>query len=119
MNVKRFARIAGLMLLGLLVGGHAQGQSFGVPVPPLGAGPWVFDTAEQHKIRVSVVTRDLVQPWAIAFLPDGGMLVTERPGRLRVVRDGVLDPQAISGVPEVRTDGNGGLMDVDLHPIFS
>ena len=119
MNVKRFARIAGLMLLGLLVGGHAQGQSFGVPVPPLGAGPWVFDTAEQHKIRVSVVTRDLVQPWAIAFLPDGGMLVTERPGRLRVVRDGVLDPQAISGVPEVRTDGNGGLMDVALHPNFS
>ncbi len=119
MNVKRFARIAGLMLLGLLVGGHAQGQSFGVPVPPLGAGPWVFDTAEQHKIRVSVVTRDLVQPWAIAFLPDGGMLVTERPGRLRVVRDGALDPQAISGVPEVRTDGNGGLMDVALHPNFS
>jgi len=119
MNVTRFARIAGLMLLGLLVGGHAQGQSFGVPVPPLGAGPWVFDTAEQHKIRVSVVTRDLVQPWAIAFLPDGGMLVTERPGRLRVVRDGVLDPQAISGVPEVRTDGNGGLMDVALHPNFS
>jgi glucose/arabinose dehydrogenase len=116
MNVKHCARIAGLLLL---VVGHADGQSFGVPVPPLGAGPWVFDTAEQHKIRVSVVTRGLSQPWAIAFLPDGGMLVTERPGRLRVVRDGVLDPHAISGVPEVRTDGNGGLMDVALHPNFS
>ena len=99
---------------------HAQQQPpVGVPVPPLGAGPWVFDTAEQHKVRVSVVTRGLSQPWAIAFLPDGGMLVTERPGRLRVVRDGVLDPHAISGVPEVRTDGNGGLMDVALHPNFS
>ena len=119
MNVERFTRIAGLLLLGLLVGGHAHGQSIGVPVPPLGAGPWVFDTAEQHKIRVSVVARDLSQPWAIAFLPDGGMLVTERDGRLRVVRDGVLDPDAISGVPEVRTDGNGGLMDVALHPDFS
>jgi len=119
MNVKHFAPIAGLLLLGLLVVGPAHGQSVGVPVPPLGAGPWVFDTAEQHKIRVSVVTRDLSQPWAIAFLPGGDMLVTERPGRLRVVRDGVLDPHAISGVPEVRTDGNGGLMDVALHPDFS
>ena len=47
------------------------------------------------------------------------MLVTERPGRLRIVRRGVLDPQAISGVPQVRTDGNGGLMDVALHPRFA
>jgi glucose/arabinose dehydrogenase len=119
MNIKHFARINGLLLLGLLMVGNTYGQSIGVSVPPLGAGPWIFDTAEQHKIRVSVVTNDLVQPWAIAFLPDGGMLVTERPGRLRVVRDNVLDPQAISGVPEVRTDGNGGLMDVALHPDFS
>jgi glucose/arabinose dehydrogenase len=88
-------------------------------VPPLGAGPWVFDTAEQHKIRVSVVTKGLEHPWALAFLPDGDMLVTERPGRLRIVREGVLDPRAISGVPEVRTEGNGGLMDVALHPRFA
>ena len=120
MKVKRSARIAGLLLFGLLAVGHAHGQSTsGVPVPPLGEGPWVFDTAEQHKIRVSVVTRGLSHPWAIAFLPEGGMLITERPGRLRVVRDDVLDPHAISGVPQVRTDGNGGLMDVALHPQFS
>ena len=79
----------------------------------------MFDTAEQHKIRVSVVTNGLSHPWAMAFLPDGGMLVTERPGRLRFVRDGVLDPHAVSGVPQVRTDGNGGLMDVALHPQFA
>ena len=120
MKVKRSARIAGLLLFGLLAVGHAHGQStIGVPVPPLGEGPWVFDTAEQHRIRVSVVTRGLSHPWAIAFLPEGGMLITERPGRLRVVRDDVLDPHAISGVPQVRTDGNGGLMDVALHPQFS
>ena len=120
MKVKRSTRIAGLLLFGLLAVGHAHGQStIGVPVPPLGEGPWVFDTAEQHKIRVSVVTRGLSHPWAIAFLPEGGMLITERPGRLRVVRDDVLDPHAISGVPQVRTDGNGGLMDVALHPQFS
>jgi glucose/arabinose dehydrogenase len=120
LKINRSARILGLSLLGLLTVGHAQGQTpIGVPVPPLGAGPWVFDTAEQHKIRVSVVTRGLSHPWAIAFLPEGGMLITERPGRLRVVRNGVLDPEDISGVPQVRTDGNGGLMDVALHPGFA
>jgi glucose/arabinose dehydrogenase len=89
-----------------------------VPVPPLGEGPWVFDTAEQHKVRVSVVTKGLSRPWAIAFLPGGGMLITERVGRLRVLRDGALDPRPISGLPAIRTDGNGGLMDVALHPEF-
>jgi glucose/arabinose dehydrogenase len=108
------------LLLGTFAAGHAQQQpAIGVPVPPLGAGPWVFDTAEQHKIRVSVVTKGLAHPWAIAFLPDGSMLITERPGRLRIVRNGMLEPQSISGVPQVRTDGNGGLMDVALHPRFA
>jgi glucose/arabinose dehydrogenase len=108
-----------VFLLGILTLGYAQGQpTIGVPVAPLGTGPWVFDTAEQHKIRVSVVADGLSHPWAMAFLPDGGMLVTERPGRLRIVRDGVLDPRAVAGLPQVRTDGNGGLMDVALHPQF-
>ena len=99
--------------------GHAEQQpEIGVPVPPLGDGPWVFDTAEQHKIRVSVVAKGLSHPWAITFLPNDDMLVTERAGRLRLVRDGMLDPQEISGVPTVRTDGNGGLMDVAVHPQF-
>ena len=91
----------------------------GVPVPPLGDGPWVFDTAEQHKVRVSVVAGGLSHPWSIAFMPGGGMLITERDGRLRVIRDGELDPRPVSGVPDVRTDGNGGLMDVALHPDFA
>ena len=111
--------ITKLLLLGLFVTGFAHGQPIGIPVPPLGAGPWTFDTAEQHKIQVSVVASGLSHPWAIAFMPDGDLLVTERPGRLRVIRDGVLDPQAISGVPEVRSEGNGGLQDVALHPDFA
>ena len=120
MSVRHSVRWAAALLLGIVVLSHARQQpSIGVPVPPLGAGPWVFDTAEQHKIRVSVVTKGLSHPWAIAFLPGGDMLITERDGRLRVVRGGVLDPQAISGVPQVRTDGNGGLMDVALHPRFA
>lgn len=90
-----------------------------MPVAPLGPGPFVLDTAEQHKIRVTVVTKGLVHPWSLVFLPDGSMLVTERPGRIRVVRNGVLDPKPLSGVPEARTKGNGGLMDIALHPKFA
>ena len=111
---------AASVLLCLAALGYAQEEApVGVPVPPLGDGPWVIDTAEQHKTRVSVVARGLENPWAIAFLPDGAMLVTERSGRLRIVRRGALDPQPISGVPQVRTDGNGGLMDVAVHPDFA
>ena len=120
MRVRQSVRWAVQLLLGIVALSYAQQQPpIGVPVAPLGAGPWVFDTAEEHKIRVSVVTKGLSHPWAIAFLPGGEMLITERGGRLRVVRDGVLDPKPISGVPQVRTDGNGGLMDVALHPRFT
>src|SRR5262245_3273248 len=79
------------LLLPAVVMAQRQEPPIGVPVASLGAGPFVFDTAEQHRIRVTV-TKGLVHPWALAFLPDGSMLVTERPGRLRVVRNGVLDP---------------------------
>jgi glucose/arabinose dehydrogenase len=119
MTFSSFVRCTVFILLGFVIVGHAQQPEIGVPVPPLGAGPFVIDTAEQHKIRVTVVTRGLSHPWAIAFLPDGNMLVTERPGRLRLIRNGVLDPTPITGVPRVRTDGNGGLMDVALHPQFA
>lgn len=118
MRIRHSVRWAAALLLIMATLSHAQEPPIGVPVPPLGEGPWVIDTAEQHRIRVSVVTKGLSHPWAIAFLPNDDMLITERGGRLRVVRGGVLDPQAISGVPEVRTDGNGGLMDVALHPQF-
>ena len=75
------------IFVSMAVAGHAQQPQIGVPVPPLGAGPFVFDTAEQHKIRVSVVSRGLSHPWSIAFLPDGAMLIPERPGQLRIVRN--------------------------------
>lgn len=85
----------------------------------LPAGPMIFDTAEHHKLRVVVVTKDLVHPWSLAFLPDGGVLVTERPGRLRVIRSGTLDPRPISGVPAVHAVGLLGLLDLALHPRFA
>jgi glucose/arabinose dehydrogenase len=96
-----------------------QGPLVGLRVPPLGSGPFEFETAEVPRIRISVVTRGLSHPWSLAFLPDGRLLIPERPGRLRVIRNGVLDPTPIAGVPTVRTDGNGGLMDVALHPQFA
>ena len=119
MTVSPFVRRIAFVLLGVFTVAHAQQPPIGLPVPPLGAGPFVFDTAEAHRIRVSVVTKGLSHPWSLAFLPDGSLLVTERPGRLRVIRNGVLDPAPIAGVPRVRTDGNGGLMDVALHPRFA
>ena len=119
MTTGPFTRLIVGIFVSVAVAGHAQQPQIGVPVPPLGAGPFVFDTAEQHKIRVSVVARGLSHPWSIAFLPDGAMLIPERSGQLRIVRNGVLDPKPIAGVPRVRTDGNGGLMDVAIHPRFA
>jgi glucose/arabinose dehydrogenase len=120
MTVRCVARSLVVLLLGAFPVAHAQQEPLvGLPVPPLDAGPFVFDTAEAGRIRVTVVTRGLSHPWSLVFLPDGRMLVTERPGRLRVIRDGVLDATAIAGVPHARTDGNGGLMDIALHPKFA
>ena len=88
------------------------------PSPPLADGPIVLDTGIQHQIRL-IVTKGLNQPWSMAFLPDGGILITERPGRLRIVRNGVLDPNPIAGVPRVQAQRLAGLMDLALHPRFS
>ena len=94
----------------------AQGNRPGLPSVPLPEGPLVYETAEQPDVRVVVMTRDLSHPWAMAFLPDGGILVTERGGALREFRDGHLSPRAIPGVPDVHDVGVAGLMDIALHP---
>ena len=72
-----------------------------------------------HSYRVVTVAEGLEVPWSITFLPDGDMLVTERPGRLRIIRDGVLLPHSVPGVPEVHAEGQGGLFDVLPHPEFT
>jgi len=91
----------------------------GIPPVPLPEKPLQFHTAEGQDIRVVVVAAGLVHPWSLAFLPDGGLLVTERPGRLRIVRGGALDRRPLAGVPTVRAMGLSGLMDVALHPRFA
>ena len=86
----------------------------------LGDGPWNYTTSERNtKIRVSVVTKGLSHPWSILWLPDGNMLVTERQGRLRIIRNGVLDPQPVAGVPQVQAGGTSGLLDIALHPKYA
>jgi len=92
----------------------------GIPRIPLPDHPVVYDTAEGQRIRVVVYASGLSHPWSAAFLPDGGMLVTERDGRLRLIRSGgTLDPKPVEGLPTVRRAGLSGLMDVTLHPQFA
>lgn len=106
----------------------------GIPVAPEGlankklpAGPFLYQTGEGMDIRVVVVTRKLVFPFGLAFLPDGTMLVTERRGQLQHVHpDGKIDPRPVAGTPKAFYTGTSGLpgavhgyMDVVLHPNFA
>jgi len=88
------------------------------PSPPLPDGPILEDTGIVHQIRI-VPTKGFNQPWSMAFLPDGSLLVTERPGCLRIVRNGVLEPRHVTGLPPIQAAGLGGLLDIALHPRFS
>jgi glucose/arabinose dehydrogenase len=84
----------------------------GGPLTPVG------DVPEARGWRAETLVSGLEHPWGIAWLPDGSALVTERPGRLRLMREGALDPTPISGLPQVLSYGQGGLLDVALHPRF-
>ena len=72
-----------------------------------------------HDYRVVTVADSLENPWSMAFLPGGDVLVTERPGRLRIIRKGKLLPGAVEGIPTVRGGGQGGLLEVAVHPAFA
>ena len=76
--------------------------------------------SELQSFRVVTIAQGLDHPWSLAFLPDGRKLVTERAGRLRIIgADGKLQPDAVQGVPKVVARGQGGLLDVALHPRFA
>jgi glucose/arabinose dehydrogenase len=76
-----------------------------------------FDS-EEGAFKLVVLIEGLDHPWGLAFLPDGRLLVTERPGRLRLVDDGRLDPEPVRGLPAISSYGQGGLLDVTPHPEF-
>ena len=91
----------------------------GLIVPPLPEGPLYYDTAEGQNIRVVILARDLEYPWSIAFPAENEALVTERNGRLRLIRDDVLLSEPVAGVPETAPGGiSSGLFDLALHPDF-
>ncbi len=77
---------------------------------------WQSDKAS---FRLETVASGLEHPWSIAFLPDGRQLVTERAGRLRVIQNGSLQEAPVTGLPELVVSGQGGLLDVVLHPQFT
>ena len=117
---------ASASVLALTLGVAAQqGQpQIGIAAVTLSAGPYTFDTAEQHKIRVVVVARGLVHPFSLAFLPDGDALITERGTKLRIVRGATgphatVDPEAVAGLPAFPPFRTGGLQEVALHPQFA
>ena len=97
---------------------NAPGGFPRVPALPFPDAPREVETVGV-KLRAVPVAKGLVNPWSLTFLPNGDMLVTERPGRLRIVRKGVLDPAPITGVPEVWATGQGGLLEVLPHPQFA
>jgi aldose sugar dehydrogenase len=132
--LRRF--IVGMVLgccAGVTLAQQAVPFSFGVPVAPtgladqpLGAGPFTYKTAERQDIRVTVYTSGLEYPYSMAFLPTGELLVTERAGRLRIIRNGVLDPKPVSGGPASRFRGKSGSLDavhgymsLVVHPRFA
>jgi aldose sugar dehydrogenase len=73
----------------------------------------------EHSFTVEKIVEGLEHPWSLAFLPDGRMLVTERPGRLRIIHNGRLEPRPVTGLPPIVAFGQGGLLDVALHPDFA
>ena len=101
-----------------------QPPPIGVAAVTLTAGPYAFDTAEQHGVRVVVAARGLARPFAVAPLPNGDALVTERGRALRLVRGAAgaaprLEPAPVGGLPPVATIRGGGWQDVVLHPRFA
>ena len=119
------ARAGGQAPAGRGAGARAGGVGGAPPpiawaAPPLPDGPIAAESAvPAHRNLRLVVTKGLTHPWGMAFLPDGNILITERPGCLRIVRNGVLDPKPIAGLPPISAQGLSGLMDVALHPRFA
>lgn len=78
----------------------------------------VFKAADV-RFKTQTIVDNLSHPWGMAFLPDGNILITERTGRLRIVENGKLNPKPITGLPDIAVTGQGGLLDVALHPDFA
>jgi glucose/arabinose dehydrogenase len=98
--------------------GPAERRLPRLPALPFPDAPQELDTLGP-KIRVVPLFKGLANPWSMAWLPNGDMLITEKPGRLRIVRNGTLDQQPVAGVPEVVAQGQAGLMEIAVHPKYA
>lgn len=107
-----------VLRLGFVAAGVVLGSAVVTSAVAAQAAPAVFKSS-MHDYRVVPVVDGFVNPWGLAFVPGGDLLVTERPGRLRLVRGGKLLPTPVSGVPAVVPAGQGGLLDVVVHPNFA
>ena len=129
MTIRRYCLTGLTTLLTTHLAGAAglaaqQPPPIGVAAVTIGAGPYLFDTAEQHQLRVVVVARGLSHPFGMAMLPNGDALVTERGKTLRIVRQAggpkpVLESAPVTGLPTPPTIRGGGWQDVALHPGFA
>src|SRR5690606_11551509 len=99
--------------------GFGCGDASEQPLPSEPRSDDATHESDLHDFTVTTVVEGLEHPWGMVFLPDGDILVTERPGRLRIVRDGALLPDPVSGLPDAESGGQGGQLDVALHPRFS
>src|SRR5687768_7676780 len=91
----------------------------GQPPPGRGAGEVETSTSAETSFRVETVVGGLQVPWAIVWTPDGSMIFTERPGRVRIFENGKLKPEPLLTVEDVEPKGESGLMSVALHPQFA
>ncbi len=140
MSIARSAtRLPSLFALATLSPRRSRSRSakvpfrMGIPVAPQGLadkpladGPFDYATGEGQNIRVTVLTKALSFPFTLTFLPDGTLLITQRDGKLRVMRNGKLDPNPVAGGPASFSTGTSGLpgavhgyMDIALHPQFA
>src|ERR1700744_2272274 len=137
MTIRHVLSVAAVLCAAVLSGPASAQQTVpfanGVPVAPTGLanqplakGPFLYRTAEQQDIRVTVLLRDIEYPYALAWLPTGEMLFPQRRGQLRIVRNGVLDPKPIEGGPAAVFAGESGsigavhgYMNIALHPQFA
>jgi glucose/arabinose dehydrogenase len=123
-SIAHLIRTTGSAVVGAAIAACSLTPSTMTPTQPNSsaeASPAQVSSASEtvQGVRKTTVIDGLERPWSVAWLPDGSMLITEKAGRLRSVRKGVLDPTPISGVPEVLTVGQAGLLDVSIHPKFA
>ena len=120
-----------ILRIGLASAGITIAACSAAPPNTAAVAPNVAPTAEASPVQAvspsstargfkqATVAEGLERPWGMAWLPDGSMLISEKAGRLRLLKNGVLEPTPIAGVPSVMSSGQGGLMDVSIHPRFA